>query len=61
MEIELDVADAVLPGLIGTPPVLSMLAAIRDGIANQTPVGRVGEPAEIGSLVAYLCSPAAGF
>lgn len=61
MEIELDVVDAVLPGLIGTPLVLSMPAAIRDGIANQTPVGRVGEPAEIGSLVAYLCSPAAGF
>lgn len=39
----------------------SMPAAIRDAIADQTPVGRVGEPAEIGSLVAYLCSPAAAF
>ena len=54
-------ANAIMPGLIATPLVLSMPEKIRDSIARQTPVGRVGEPAEIGSLVAYLCSPAAGF
>lgn len=54
-------ANAVLPGLIATPLVLSMPDKIRDSIAAQSPVGRVGEPAEIGSLVAYLCSPAAAF
>jgi acetoacetyl-CoA reductase len=54
-------ANAVLPGLIATPLVLSMPERIRDSMAHQTPVGRVGEPAEIGSLVAYLCSPAAAF
>lgn len=54
-------ANAVMPGLIGTPLVLSMPQKIRDSMALQTPVGRVGEPAEIGSLVAYLCSPAAAF
>jgi len=54
-------ANAVMPGLIATPLVLSMPQKIRDSIAGQTPVGRVGEPAEIGSLVAYLCSPAAAF
>jgi NAD(P)-dependent dehydrogenase (short-subunit alcohol dehydrogenase family) len=54
-------ANAVLPGLIATPLVLSMPDKTRDSIAAQTPVGRVGEPAEIGSLVAYLCSPAAAF
>lgn len=54
-------ANAILPGLIATPLVLSMPVEIRDSIAGQTPVGRVGEPAEIGSLVAYLASPAAGF
>jgi NAD(P)-dependent dehydrogenase (short-subunit alcohol dehydrogenase family) len=54
-------ANAIMPGLIATPLVLSMPEKIRDSIAKQTPVGRVGEPGEIGSLVAYLCSPAAGF
>jgi 3-oxoacyl-[acyl-carrier protein] reductase len=54
-------ANAILPGLIGTPLVHSMPEAIRNSITSQTPVGRVGEPAEIASLVAYLCSPAAAF
>lgn len=54
-------ANAVLPGLIGTPLVLSMPERVREAIVQQTPVGRVGEPAEIGSLVAFLASPAAGF
>ena len=54
-------ANAVLPGLIGTPLVRSMPEAVRRGIVAQTPVGRVGEPAEIGALVAFLASPAAGF
>jgi NAD(P)-dependent dehydrogenase (short-subunit alcohol dehydrogenase family) len=54
-------ANAILPGLIGTPLVQSMPEAIRNSITSQTPVGRVGEPAEIASLVAYLCSPAAAF
>jgi NAD(P)-dependent dehydrogenase (short-subunit alcohol dehydrogenase family) len=34
---------------------------IRDGIVAQTAVGRLGEPKDIGSLVAYLASPEAGF
>jgi NAD(P)-dependent dehydrogenase (short-subunit alcohol dehydrogenase family) len=54
-------ANAVLPGLIGTPLVRSMPEPIRDGIVAQTAVGRLGEPKDIGSLVAYLASPAAGF
>jgi len=54
-------ANAVLPGLIATPLVLSMPEPIREGAVARTPLGRLGEPAEIGSLVAYLASPAAGF
>lgn len=54
-------ANAVLPGLIGTPLVMSMPEPLRQAIVAQTPAGRVGAPAEIGSLVAYLASPAAGF
>ena len=54
-------ANAVLPGLIGTPLVRSMPERLRERIVKQTPVGRVGEPAEVGALVAFLATAAAGF
>ncbi|KAK7339698.1 hypothetical protein VNO77_20379 [Canavalia gladiata] len=60
-------ANAVAPG-----PVMTLLLenymksngeadkAIND-IGSRTPVGRIGEPREISSLVAFLCLPAASF
>ena len=54
-------ANAVLPGLIATPLVLSMPQAMRDAISSVTPLRRLGEPAEVAALVAFLASPAAGF
>ncbi len=52
-------ANAVLPGLIATPLVLSMPQAIRDAFESRVPTGRVGRPEEIASLVAFLASDAA--
>ena len=54
-------ANAVLPGLIATPLVLSMPQAMRDAISSVTPLRRLGAPAEVAALVAFLASPAAGF
>ena len=53
--------NAVLPGLIGTEVVMGMPAEIRDTFAAATPTRRVGEPAEVGHLIAFLCSDEAGF
>jgi NAD(P)-dependent dehydrogenase (short-subunit alcohol dehydrogenase family) len=54
-------ANAVLPGLIATPLVKSMPERLRAAMVSQVPVGRLGEPQDIGELVAFLCSPAASF
>ena len=54
-------ANAVLPGLIATPLVRSMPESMREGVRTRTPVGRLGEPADIGNLVAFLASPRASF
>ena len=35
--------------------------AILDGMRQNVPAGRFAEPAEIGGVIAFLCSPAAGY
>ena len=54
-------ANAIMPGLIATPLVLSMPEVMRAGALARTPVKRLGTPADIGALAAFLASPAAGF
>ena len=54
-------ANAILPGLIATPLVRSMPEHLRQRLVARTPVGRLGEPDDIGALAAFLASPRAGF
>ena len=54
-------ANAVLPGLIGTPLVKSMPEAIRNSAISRVPLQRLGEPRDIANLVFFLATDAAGF
>jgi NAD(P)-dependent dehydrogenase (short-subunit alcohol dehydrogenase family) len=53
--------NAILPGLIATPLALSMPEALRTLMVQQMPAGRMGAPAELAAVVAFLASPAASF
>jgi Tropinone reductase 1 len=55
--------NLVAPWYIRTPLVDPMLAdpTIRARVLSRTPMGRVGEPHEIASLVAFLCMPASSY
>lgn len=51
--------NAVAPGPINTPLVRSLSSDWQRAKAAQLPLGRFGEPEEVASTVAFLCSPAA--
>lgn len=55
--------NAVCPGIIHTPMVARAAEApgMRDLLQNAEPVGRWGEPEEIGDAVVWLCSDASSF
>ncbi len=53
--------NAVAPGIIETPMTRNFIARRGDDTVTQTPLGRFGTPEEVASVVAFLCSPAAGF
>ncbi|KAL7469582.1 hypothetical protein ACHAXS_009842 [Conticribra weissflogii] len=55
--------NCVTPWYIHTPLAKQVLKdeAYKASVLERTPLGRVGEPAEVASLVSFLCLPAAGY
>ena len=53
--------NVVMPGMIATPKVRALPAAVQDALAGQIPLGRIGETAELAGVVSFLLSPAAGY
>lgn len=53
--------NGVAPGIIDTPMIRDLMARRGDETLAQTPLGRLGTPGEIASVIAFLCSAAAGF
>ena len=53
--------NSVSPGLIQTEFLESMPRAVRDTYLKTVPVGRVGTPAEVASMVAFLASDASSY
>ncbi len=52
--------NTVSPGYIATEMVMAVPEEVRAKIIAQIPIGRLGEPEEIGALVAFLCLDEAG-
>ena len=53
--------NAVSPGLIDTEMLASIPSAARESLLKAVPVRRVGRPAEVAALVAFLASDAASY
>lgn len=53
--------NTISPGYIATDMVMAVPEEVRNKIVAQIPVGRLGRPDEIASLVSYLASDIAGF
>lgn len=53
--------NAIVPGLIRTPPIIKMPDKYKDPIIAHTPLGRIGEPEEIARVAAFLASDDASF
>lgn len=53
--------NTVSPGYIGTDMVRAIREDVLEQIVGTIPVGRLGEPAEIASMVAWIASDDAGF
>ena len=53
--------QVVAPGFVKTRMMEGVPDTVLKSVVDLTPVGRLGDPMEIGACVLYLASPAAGF
>jgi 3-oxoacyl-[acyl-carrier protein] reductase len=53
--------NAVAPGLIETAMTEKLPDAAKEALVTQSALGRAGTPKDVGGVVAFLCSDAAGY
>ena len=53
--------NTVAPGFIATDMTKDLPEAHRDAMLSQVPLGRLGDPSEIASVVSFLVSDSAGY
>ena len=56
--------NAVVPGAVATDSAalhLDQMPDLRQALIDATPAGRLGDPDDVGAIVAFLCSPEARF
>jgi 3-oxoacyl-[acyl-carrier protein] reductase len=53
--------NAVCPGYIATDMTAQLPDAVKADLTARIPLGRLGEPGEVGEVIAFLASPRAGY
>ncbi len=53
--------NAVCPGFIATEMTARLPDTVKADLAARIPLGRLGDPAEVGDVIAFLASPRAGY
>jgi 3-oxoacyl-[acyl-carrier protein] reductase len=53
--------NSVLPGYHATSRLVQWAGSRLDDLALEVPAGRIGDPADLGAIVAFLCSEQAGY
>ena len=53
--------NCVAPGAVDTDMMAGFSAGDKAALASDTPLGRLGTPADVAAAVAFLCSERAGF